>query len=73
MIGHVAIKSKDAIIRGNYGSFRGNILTVSENVSIVNARGKILCEKAEINTITNDMKILNSRGMISKGNTSDGK
>jgi len=67
MMGNLVIKFRDSVIYGDEGFFQGNILTVVDNVSILNPKGKIICDKAELNTTTNDMKIYNSKGMISKG------
>ena len=53
-------------IKGDQGILKDKLLTVSGNTLITNEKGNILCEKAMLNTKTNDIKIYNSKGIIKR-------
>ncbi len=64
---NLIIKVDNAItIKGNSGILEDKLLTISENVVIINEKGNILCEKAILNTKTNDIKTYNSKGIIKR-------
>ena len=64
--GHLIIKTNDTLITGDKGTLRDNVLTVTDNVVVSNIRGKVLCREAILNTVTNEMQIYNSKGIISE-------
>jgi len=53
-------------IKGDQGILEDKLLTVSGNTLITNEKGNILCERAILNTKTNDIKIYNSKGIIKR-------
>ena len=53
-------------VKGNRGILENDLLTITDHVIISNKNGNVLCEKAVLNTRTDEMKIYNSKGIINK-------
>jgi lipopolysaccharide export system protein LptA len=62
--GSLIIKTKDATIRGNRGVFKGNIVTVRDNVMVFSNQGNIFGDVAVLNISSGDISVNNSSGVI---------
>jgi lipopolysaccharide export system protein LptA len=63
-VGSLVIKTKDATIRANKGVFKGDIVTVRDNVVVSSSQGDVLGNAAVLDVRSGDISINNSSGII---------